>query len=193
MKPIDAAGFEQKFRADPDPWNYRASPFEAWKRGLLLRACGTGPFGRALELGCANGETTAALAPRCLRLLAVDSSPTALEAAEARLRGTSNVTLRRALLPVETPRGPFDLVVMSEVAYYLPPRALRQLLERLDLALAPGGRVVVLHHVRDFDDAAQKPALAQRKVRAHLSRRMKLVVLDRRSRFEVAAYRKPLR
>ena len=87
---IDPAGFEAKFRENIDPWNYAASPFEAYKRTVLLHACGTRPFGRGLELACAIGETTRMLAPRCLRLLAVDSSATALkEAARGSFRATS--------------------------------------------------------------------------------------------------------
>ena len=84
---IDPAGFEAKFRENIDPWNYAASPFEAYKRAVLLHACGTRPFGRGLELACAIGETTRMLAPRCLRLLAVDSSATALKEATRRTSG----------------------------------------------------------------------------------------------------------
>ena len=78
-KIIDPAGFEAKFRENIDPWNYAASPFEAYKRAVLLRACGTRRYGRGLELACAIGVTTQMLAPRCLRLLAIDSSATALK------------------------------------------------------------------------------------------------------------------
>ena len=91
---IDPAGFETKFRENIDPWNYAASPFEAYKRTVLLHACGTRPFGRGLELACAIGETTRMLAPRCLRLLAVDSSATALKEAARRTTAHRNVTLQ---------------------------------------------------------------------------------------------------
>ena len=39
-KIIDAAGFDAKFRENIDPWDYAGSPFEAYKRGVLLHACG---------------------------------------------------------------------------------------------------------------------------------------------------------
>ena len=38
---IDPEGFEAKFQENIDPWNYATSPFEAYKRRILLRACGT--------------------------------------------------------------------------------------------------------------------------------------------------------
>ena len=130
MKPIDAAGFENKFRRNIDPWNYKTSSFERYKRNVLLCACGCRIYGRGLELACAIGETTRRLAPRCLRLLAIDSSPTALQEAKNRLRGNQKVAFRQSLLPDETPRGPFDLIVASEIAYYLRPHRLNRLLSQ---------------------------------------------------------------
>lgn len=191
MKPIDAAGFESKFRRDIDPWSYRTSSFERYKRNVLLYACGCRTYGRGLELACAIGETTKYLAPRCLRLLAVDSSPTALEEARNRLKGNRNVVLRQALLPDETPRGPFDLIVASEIAYYLRPTALSRLLSQLETALALGGRIVFLHHVRSFDDAAQPPAIAQARIRARFNA-MQLVFQKRDRGFEAVAFCKPV-
>ncbi|KAB0682930.1 SAM-dependent methyltransferase [Aureimonas leprariae] len=192
VKRIDAAGFEVKFRETIDPWNYAASPFEAYKRGVLLRACGSDRrYGRALEFGCAIGETSRFLSPRCLRLLAVDASPTALAEAERRNAGNRRVAFRRSLLPREVPRGRFDLVVLSEVAYYLTKRELAMLMQKVARITAPGGRVVVLHHVRPFGDASQLPALAQARACAALARTMRRVHAASRGRFECAAYLKP--
>jgi cyclopropane fatty-acyl-phospholipid synthase-like methyltransferase len=191
MKPIDPDGFEQKFREQIDPWNYLTSPFEHYKRSVLLRACGCRTYGRGLELACAIGVTTLCLARRCLRLLAVDSSPTALQEARRRLENIENVIIRQAILPGETPRGPFDLIVASEIGYYLSPRALSDLLERLDMALAPAGRLVFLNHIRPFSDAAQPPALAQQRARLRLRKTMQIVFHERHNRFDVFALQKP--
>lgn len=185
---IDPAGFESKFRENIDPWNYASSPFEAHKRAILLRACAPRHYGRGLELACAIGETTRWLAPRCLRLLAVDASPTALEEAHRRVGAKRNVTLRRAVLPREVPRGPFDLIVVSEILYYLKPNDLRLLLFRLGQSLAPGGRVVVLHHCRDFDDAAIPPRLAQGHAVRTLRKRMRLAFYQQTGRFQAVAF-----
>jgi SAM-dependent methyltransferase len=193
VKRIDASGFEAKFRDEIDPWNYASSRFEAKKRDVLLKACGERMHGRGLELGCAIGETSRFLSRSALRLLAVDASPTAL--AEARRRNAANrrVEFRRCLLPDELPNGRFDLVVVSEVIYYLTPRQLDVLMRRIRRITAPGGRVVVLHHVRPFDDASQPPALAQRRACAHLGRSMRLASLGVHARFRCAAFLKPRR
>jgi cyclopropane fatty-acyl-phospholipid synthase-like methyltransferase len=192
MKPIDPAGFERKFRGEIDPWDYTTSRFEAYKRRALLHACGCHTYGRGLELACAIGETTRFLAPRCLRLLAVDSSPTALAEARRRTTGLRGVTIRRALLPRETPRGPFDLIVGSEIAYYMSPNDLKRLLRRLCNELAKGGTIVFLHHLRRFDDAAQPPALVHARITASLRQSMRIVYARRYARFDVLAFRKRL-
>lgn len=191
MKPIDPAGFEALFRENPDPWDYAGSAFEAFKRDRLLRACGGRIHGRGFELACANGETTLRLATRCLRLLAVDASPTAVREATRRTRDLDHVVVREAVLPRDSPSGPFDLIVASEILYYLSLRDMMDLLARLKRSLAPGGRIVVLHHVLPFDDASQPPAIAQRRARDYLAAWMPIVAEARHERFEVFAARKP--
>lgn len=183
---IDADGFEEKFRRDIDPWNYAHSAFEAYKRGVLLRAIGPHRTGRGLELACAIGETTRFLAPRCLRLLALDSSATALREARRRIGPLPRVRLERMVLP-DMPRGRFDLIVVSEILYYLKPNDLRTLLARLEQATAPGGRIVLLHHLRNFDDAAILPRLAQQHALHALCRRMTPVFRHHDAQFQAVA------
>lgn len=190
---IDPAGFEAMYRLDIDPWRYATSPFERFKRGVLLAACGFGPFGRALELACGAGVTSRALAPRCLRLLALDSSATAIDAARRRGGTTPGVRYLRATLPEGMPRGPFDLIVASEILYYLPPAALDGLLRRMERALAPGGRLVTLHHLVDFDDAAIRPAAAQARARRLLGRRLTPLFAREAGRFQALAFGRPRR
>lgn len=187
-KVIDVDGFEALFASDPDPWRYAVAPFESYKRGILLRACGTRRYGRGLELGCANGETTAALADRCLRLTATDGSATALEIARRRNRGRDRARFVQAVLPNEMPSGPFDLIVVSEVLYYLSPEALRRCLLRLGQALAPGGRIVLLHHIVPFDDAATLPACATIMASRFMHRRWRPRFHYRNSRYAALAF-----
>jgi SAM-dependent methyltransferase len=172
MRAIDVAGFEKKFRVDIDPWDYAHSRFELFKRGVLLQACGPSRHGRVLELGCAIGETSRRLLRLALRLLAVDASPTALREAARRTACSRRIRFKRAILPGQMPRGPFDLIVVSELIYYLRPHYLNPLADRIYAALAPGGMTVILNHRRPFDDAAIMPALAHRRMRRRLARRM---------------------
>ncbi|WP_245453255.1 SAM-dependent methyltransferase [Aquibium carbonis] len=187
---IQAAGFEAKFRQEIDPWNYTRSPFEAHKRGILLRAAGDRNYGRGFELACAIGETTKRLAPRCLRLTAQDASPTALREAKRRIGSNDRVLLAAGVLPADMPSGPFDLIVASEILYYLHPNDLRRLLGQMLRATARGGRIVSLHHLRNFDDAAILPRLAQKAARDHFRRHMRLVYRHDEFRFQCVAFAK---
>lgn len=143
---MEVADFEARYRGALDPWDYRTSPYERAKYAATLRACGPGPFRSALELGASIGEFTALLAPRCRRLLAVDASPTAAERARARLWAwEETVAVAVATIPDELPPGRFDLVVASEILYYLTAAELRATLDGLRERLVPGGRIVAVH------------------------------------------------
>ena len=172
MRAIDIAGFELKFQHNIDPWNYTASQFEHFKRDVLLRACGCRTYGRGLELACAIGETTRYLAHRCIRLFSGEFVSYCV------VRG------RAAFEALPTRAA-------SEIVYYIAPHHLYDLLRKLDLALASGGRIVVLDHCRPFGDAAQLPALAHRRVRQQLQKSMPIVFHERQSRFDVVAFEKP--
>jgi SAM-dependent methyltransferase len=193
MHHIDVAGFDLKFRGNVDPWNYRHSRFEHQKRKVLIEACGCAKRGRGLELACANGETTRELSQLCLKLTAIDGSPTALAEAQRRHGHIQGLKFLRASLPTEMPKGPFDLIVVSEIAYYLRSHDLARLARNLPYALAPGGRVIVLDHRRRFPDAAQHSGRAHQMLCALLRRSLRRVARSSYAQYDVAAFEKGLR
>ncbi len=87
----------------------------------------------------------AALAPRCDRLLALDGAPTAVAEAQRRLAPFPHAEARTATLPDGLPTGPFDLVVASEILYYLDDGAFHMVLGWLPDALTRGRRAVAVH------------------------------------------------
>ena len=136
--------FERLARECEDPWDYATSEYEQAKYLRTLAAL-PGRTGRTLELGCSVGVFTALVAPHCEYLLAVDFSPTALERARDRVAGFEHVELRRAKLPEETPRGPFDTIVCSEILYYWSPALVRAGLRRFEAELGRGGTFLAVH------------------------------------------------
>jgi SAM-dependent methyltransferase len=137
--------FEHRYRDDPDPWRYTDSEYERAKYAATLEACGDGPFRSALELGASIGVFSALLAPRCTRLTTIDFSPTAVALARERLRGHANVEVIVGRIPDALPPGACDLIVASEVLYYLDPGALQKTLEAIEQRLEPRGRLVCVH------------------------------------------------
>jgi cyclopropane fatty-acyl-phospholipid synthase-like methyltransferase len=139
------ADFESLYQRDADPWGYRSRRYERDKYQATLDACGPGPFSCALELGASIGVFSAMLAPRCSQLTTLDGAPTAVHAAERVLHEQANVRVLLGTIPDAIPAGPVDLVVASEILYYLDPDALVATLASLSGVLSSGGRLVAVH------------------------------------------------
>lgn len=147
--------FEDLYAREGDPWAFETSPYEAAKYDHTLARLPALPndarFARALEIGCANGALTERLAPRCDALVAVDVSETALAKTRARLAGQDQVSVERRVLPADWPDGAFDLVLVSEVAYYWDRADLARAADRLRDGLASGGHLLLVHWTGDTD------------------------------------------
>jgi cyclopropane fatty-acyl-phospholipid synthase-like methyltransferase len=142
---MKAAEFERRYRRDGDPWGYRSSVYELAKYDATLSACGPGPFASALELGGSIGVFSGRLARRCEALTTIDCSPTAVNAARAQLAGFPEARAIVGEIPGAIAPGDHDLVVASEILYYLDDDALTATLERLEDVLVAGGRMVAVH------------------------------------------------
>jgi cyclopropane fatty-acyl-phospholipid synthase-like methyltransferase len=102
-------------------------------------------YERGLEVGCSIGTLTEDLAGRCRSVLAVDASGAAVRQARQRLEGHDRVRVEQRVVPGSWPEGTFDLLVVSEVGYYLAPAELADLWERVEEAVEPGGVLVLCH------------------------------------------------
>jgi len=137
--------FTDIYATDPDPWGFESRWYEHRKYRLTVAALPERRYTSAFEPGCSVGVLTALLAGRCDRLLATDIVPAALERAADRLRDADNVTLERRAVPEAWPTGPFDLIVLSEIAYYFDTATLDGLLQLVVDSTAPGATVVAVH------------------------------------------------
>lgn len=149
MNRLERGYFEGLYDASDDPWNFATSAYERDKYKQTLAALGGRRFGRALEIGCSIGVFTGMLAPFCDELLAVDASERAVALACERLASTTSVRVERRTMPEETPDGPFDLILASEILYYLDRETMLAALRGLESALAPGGSLLAVHWRRE--------------------------------------------
>lgn len=115
------AHLSRLYAASEDPWNHRSSPYEAAKYRATLAAIGPGPFREAIEIGCGNGELASLLAPRCRRLTAMDCIPAAARSARRRLAAFAQVQVLEGSAPQDLPPMRPDLILLSEVLYFLTP------------------------------------------------------------------------
>jgi predicted TPR repeat methyltransferase len=148
---IPDAYFESLYRGGKDPWRFATSAYERDKYAATLAAIGNGFVPRAWEVGCSIGVFTHALAGICQDLLAVDVAESALAQARERCADRPWVRFRRMRVPDEWPEETFDLMVFSEVLYYLVADDIRVVAHRALGSLAPGGRIVLVHWTGETD------------------------------------------
>jgi SAM-dependent methyltransferase len=144
-KPFNAGFFDAMFDGNPDPWHFKSRWYESRKRALTLACLPAQRYASAFEPGCANGELSAALATRCERLLCSDGSALAVQAARSRLIDNPNTSVRQLWLPDEWPDEAFDLIVISELAYYLDAAQIAAFTECVLRSLTPQGTVLACH------------------------------------------------
>ncbi|MGH9102410.1 MAG: class I SAM-dependent methyltransferase [Acidimicrobiales bacterium] len=144
--------FDALYAASPDPWEYDRRWYERRRHRLTLCCLPSERYRRAFEPGCSNGALTSLLAPRCGEVVATDMSERAVMLARSRTAHLGNVEVRRLRVPHEWPGGRFDLVVLSELGYYLLPPDLGRFLDRAESCLDPGGHLVAVHWRGDADD-----------------------------------------
>jgi predicted O-methyltransferase YrrM len=140
--------FDGMYGQSADPWNVAGNWHERRRHAIIDSLLPYRRYRHAFEPGCSVGALTALLARRCDRVTATDVAFAALNTASANLKGQGRregVTLLRRSLDEPWPPGPFDLVVLSEVAYYLYPDALRGVLDWEVRRLARGATVVAAH------------------------------------------------
>ncbi|BDZ50045.1 hypothetical protein GCM10025867_22860 [Frondihabitans sucicola] len=133
------AHFDARHAARDDPWGLASRWYEIRKRRILLAALPDEALGHVLEIGSSVGITTQDLAARAESVLALDVSGEAVRRARARLQGLSNVRVEQADATLGLPGGDYDLVVLSEVGYYLSPSELGAVLDDVEASLSSRG------------------------------------------------------
>ena len=139
------ASLNAAFEKTADPWNF-ASPLGTRRHAAVLayleRFCPR--TADILEVGCAEGMFTERLATHCRSLLAVDTSPVALERARGRCPWGEHVQFAQWDLRTDPTPGIFDAVIAMDVLEYIQaPNSLRTARHKLVHSLRPGGWLFV--------------------------------------------------
>lgn len=151
----DRSYFETLFATEPDPWKY-TNPYEQTKYEQTLELLPDVPIQSALEIACAEGHFTVQLAPRVNTLLAVDISEIALQRTAERCAAFSHIQYQQFDLVKDDLPGRFDLIVCSEVLYFLGSLdALKGFAEKVAAALNPGGYFLSAHANLVVDEPTQ--------------------------------------
>ncbi|MFG3283304.1 class I SAM-dependent methyltransferase [Streptomyces sp. NPDC048111] len=140
------------YRNAADPWHLAERWYERRKYDLTVAALPQERYRRAFEPACSVGELTRRLAVRCDTVLACDRVAGAVRTAQQRTSDLPQVTVRQMTVPAQWPEGTFDLIVLSEMLYYLDSATVQSVLDHTVAALEPGGTLVTVHWNHPVDE-----------------------------------------
>ena len=115
----DRAYFDALYTRDADPWDFRTSDYEKRKYAATIAMIGDRRYAQGPEVGCSIGVLSALLAPICDAFLGLDISEIPLNDARAICAAFPNARFTCMATPGDWPEGQFDLIVLSEVLYFL--------------------------------------------------------------------------
>ncbi|WP_367109140.1 class I SAM-dependent methyltransferase [uncultured Psychrobacter sp.] len=158
--------FDGLYSDNSDPWQYQTRWYEQRKRDICLAILPQAKYGNAIELGCGNGVFSSLLARRCQALVSIDGNHKAVQLAEQRLIDISHVKVIQGVIPnvllklkngllkapllsqlddVPTYKPPYDLIIISEILYYLSPTDIDTVIDWIKHNLAVGGTLLCCH------------------------------------------------
>ena len=154
-KTLSEKYFEDVYAAKDDPWDFTTSEYEAEKYAVTIQSLPRENYENAFEIGCSIGVLTEKLSKKCGKLLAVDVSDKALAQARERCETHSQITFQKMSVPQEFPDEKFDLILVSEVGYYLAPQDWQTTMEKLIVHLTESGHIALVHWLPPVHDYPQ--------------------------------------
>lgn len=152
---LDSEYFKEVYDANEDPWNFETSEYEAAKYAATIAALPKKHYENVLEIGCSIGVLTQLLAKMSTHLLATDISQKALDLASERCKDLKNVSFKKLNFQNELPDDQYDLIMISEVAYYLSPIDWKSSISSLFDRLKSSGNIVLVHWLPEVHDYPQ--------------------------------------
>ena len=153
MPSREPAYFERLYYRNRDPWNFSNSTYEQEKYRATIAALGKRRFQSGCEIGCSIGVLTKMLAARCHTLLALDVVDTALVDAAHRCINERHVTFEKRQIPRDWPsKLKFDLIICSEILYFLSSEDISQLANKMNEGLMPGGDILLVNYTGPIDE-----------------------------------------
>jgi len=137
--------FDALYRAEPDPWSVRTSPYEQRKLSITLACLNRPRYRAAWDPACGVGELAFRLADRADRVLATDASAEAVALARQRCADRAGVQVARLRLPLPSAWTGLDLIVLSEFCYYLEAADRRSMLTMINSVAADNAEVLSVH------------------------------------------------
>ena len=156
--------FDALYHDNTDPWQYQTRWYEKRKRDICLALLPQQHYNTAIELGCGNGVFSELLAHRCKALVSIDGNAHAVRLAQQRVLELRHVRILQGVIPnvlsnlpftlIQTyplledtlaSKPAFDLMVISEILYYLSLEDIDIVINWVKKHLAPNGTLLCCH------------------------------------------------
>lgn len=159
---VNPPDFDRLYIEEQDPWRVGSSWYEQRKIAIVLATLAERNYSRALDPACGTGHLARELATRSDQVVATDASPAAIEITRATCATVENVAVGARTLPFEDAvqpdladgDGPFDLIVLSEVLYYLSAEQRQQAVASVLQRAAQRVEVLAVHWREHPEDGA---------------------------------------
>lgn len=187
---LDSEYFKGVYDANEDPWNFETSEYEAAKYAATISALPKEHYENVLEIGCSIGVLTQLLAQKSSYLLATDISEKALDLASKRCGNLENVSFKKLNFQNELPEDHYDLIMVSEVAYYLSPNDWESTMKNLYNILKPDGNIVLVHWLPEVHDYPQTGDEVHNSFEKLMKEKMTNVFSDRAENYRIDVWAK---
>lgn len=157
--PYSETYFDALYTDNADPWHYQTRWYEQRKRNICLAVLPQAQYKNAIELGCGNGIFSELLTQRCQNLLSIDGNSNAVQLAKERLAALPQGKVIQGIIPdillsLENSftstesflnQSGFDLIVISEILYYLSATDIDTVITWIKQNLAIDGTLLCCH------------------------------------------------
>ena len=162
--PYSETYFDALYHNNTDPWQYQTRWYEKRKRDICLAVLPQQHYNNAIELGCGNGVFTELLAHRCHTQVSIDGNAHAVRLAKQRVAALRHVRVLQGVIPnvlwnlpsaliqanplssdTLASKPVFDLIVISEILYYLSLEDIDIVIDWIKKHLAPNGTLLCCH------------------------------------------------
>jgi 2-polyprenyl-3-methyl-5-hydroxy-6-metoxy-1,4-benzoquinol methylase len=130
--------FNRFYWLDGDPFGAKNAKYELSKQDRLLDLISKREKYNALDVGCGNGFFSRRIAEHCEHLHGIDFSSQAIRLAQANCEEHLNISLAEQDIRSFQTSSSFDLIICSEVLYYLQGTELDDVVRNLHSISAPG-------------------------------------------------------
>ena len=187
---LDSEYFKGVYNASDDPWNFETSEYEAAKYAATIAALPKAYYENVLELGCSIGVLTKLLHAKADHLLATDISDKALRIAAKRCENLNNISFKKLNFQHHIPADNYDLIMISEVAYYLSSDDWKQLVGKLYDILEVNGNIVLVHWLPVVDDYPQTGDEVHQNFEKVIKNNMKNIFNSRAQNYRIDVWQK---